>query len=75
MKTKLTTPDRIATGQPVNRASAAPRVAQTKNRLRVSRPLVTLEMCSLMGESSRARRFQFLNYTGPPERQRRQGSR
>ena len=36
---------------PVKRARPAPKVAQTKNTLRVSRNRVTLEMCSLMRRS------------------------
>ena len=58
---KPTSPDRMATGQPVKSARAAPRVAQAKNTLRVSRNRVTLEMCSLMRRSSPPGRFQFLN--------------
>ena len=65
MAMKLTIPDRMATGQPANSASAAATVAQTKNMLRFSRIRVTVEMRSVMTVILTAHRFQFLNYENP----------
>ena len=54
-------PDKIATGQPVNRASPAPSVAQTNNTERVRRTRVMAEIPSLMAWIIPATRFQSVN--------------
>src|SRR3954465_14249465 len=59
---KLSAPDRIATGQPVNSASAALSVAEANKQVRVIRALVMERPRGISRRSLTPSRFQILNH-------------
>src|SRR4051812_39866052 len=59
---KLSAPDRIATGQPVNSASAALSVAEANRQVRVIRALVMERPRGISSPSLTPARFQILNH-------------